>query len=149
MKNDNFWKFGFIFLLIVVLGITGYFAFNYGKATNTTEEQGQTLSPTKMVSREDDEELIKKAVYKKFNSNSSKLTVTIQKLEGDYAKGGIKDNEAEAGGGYFLAARKGEVWVIVHDGQASPFCTQLEGYSFPLDMVSECLNSKGSPVKLN
>jgi hypothetical protein len=150
LKKDNFWKYGFIFLFVILLAIISYLAFSYGKNSNEIAEDDNNLTPTPtaVANTLSDEELIKAAVYKKMGSDKTKLKVIVQKIEGDYAMGGITDLLMEAGGGYYLAAKKAGVWIVVHDGQASPSCTQLEGYSFPLDMVPECLNTKGAPVKL-
>lgn len=51
-------------------------------------------------------------------------------------------------GGYFLAAREGENWVIIYDGQATPECESVAPYDFPTDMVPECLDAVGNLVTL-
>ncbi len=151
MKEDNFWKIGFFVLFIVTLVFVGYYAYSYGKNQNSEEEKVSTTqaTPTVTVPQEEEEEMIKEAIYEKMESDETKLSITINSIEGDYAKGGIKELDTEVGGGYFLAAKKNGNWIIVHDGQASPFCTDLEDYNFPLVMVSECLNSQGAPVQIN
>lgn len=49
-------------------------------------------------------------------------------------------------GGYFLATKTEDVWIIVHDGQATPPCVDIEFYGFPFEMVTECLDSNNDLV---
>jgi len=149
LRENKFWKVGFIVLFAVFLVLVAFFAHSYGK-NKTGEVQTQTpglstqVTPTGQTVSE--EEAIKEAVYKKFNSDETKLRVTISEINGNYAKGGIVESTSEVGGGYFIAAKVSGNWVIVYDGQVNPSCSQIAQYNFPKEMVPECLDSKGAVV---
>ncbi|MCL4416583.1 MAG: hypothetical protein M1365_07810, partial [Actinobacteria bacterium] len=54
---------------------------------------------------------IKEALQAKYNSNT--FVVSVSKIEGNYAKGGVSD---EGGGGMWFGAKVNGVWKIVWDG---------------------------------
>lgn len=93
-----------------------------------------------------DSDLIKQAMLKKINSDETKMRVTVSEISGDYAKGGVSPVDG-AGGAYFIAAKVSGNWIIVYDGQAYPYCSQLTNYNFPKAMVPECWDAKGGIVK--
>ena len=146
------WKTAFISLVgIIVLAAVGFGAYFFGQGKiNTSVFPTISSSPTfsaTPVPTMNDESAIKQAVYVKFDSNATKLDVKVNKIEGNYATGNIKDVGSEVGGGYFLAAKVSGNWIIVHDGQASPTCSKLAPYDFPVTMVPECLDASGNVVK--
>ena len=146
------WKIAFISLvgIIVVVGIgLGAYFFGQGKigiSVSPTNSPEATMlgTPSPTV---DEAAAIKQAVYTKFSSDATKLNVTVSKIDGNYATGGIVDVGSEVGGGYFIAAKWQGNWVIVHDGQAQPTCSQIAPYNFPVSMVAECLDATGKVVK--
>jgi putative hemolysin len=93
-----------------------------------------------------DSDLIKQAMLKKINSDETKMLVTVSEIDGNYAKGGVSPIGG-AGGAYFIAAKVSGNWVIVYDGQAQPYCSQIAPYNFPKAMVPECWDAKGGLVK--
>mgnify|MGYP001595779667 CR=1 FL=1 len=136
---------------IVILALVGGAAYFFGQgkinvSISPTSSPEATFLGTP-VPTTDDQAAIKQAVYTKFNSDATKLNVTVSKIDGKYATGGIVDVGSEVGGGYFLAAKWQGNWVIVHDGQAQPTCAQIAPYDFPVTMVPECLNASGKVVK--
>ena len=146
------WKTAFISLIgIIVLAAVGFGAYFFGQGKISTSvfptiSSSPTFSATPAPTV-DDESAIKQAVYTKFNSDATKLNVTVSKIDGNYATGGIVDVGSEVGGGYFLAAKWQGNWVIVYDGQAHPTCAQIAPYNFPVTMVAECLDASGKVVK--
>ncbi|MFZ5933144.1 MAG: hypothetical protein ACOYT7_03680 [Patescibacteria group bacterium] len=144
------WKtafFGLIGVLVLVLvGSAAYF-FGQGKIkvsvfpSSPEPSLGETPVPTV-----NEVAAIKQALYLKFKADATKLDVSVNKIEGNYATGNVKDVGSEVGGGYFLAAKVSGNWVIVHDGQASPTCSQLAPYDFPVSIVPECLDESGRVV---
>lgn len=148
-KGESFWKIGFILLFIILLGIIGYIAYSYGKGKiflTGTPSVSTTPSPTATPQVQDETEAIKNAVLAKLGSDETKVQVTVSIIEGNYAKGGIRELEA-VGGAYFLAAKKGGVWRVVYDGQASPFCSDIASYNFPQDMIPECLDANAKVIR--
>lgn len=151
-----------ILIVIIVVGLLtlgGIFFFRFGgfpkQTAPTVPSEIVTItpkptptptslpSPTPII---DDSKLIKQAILGKLGLNESQAVVTISQNTGKHAKGGVREIEA-VGGGYFLAAKTGENWVIVYDGQANPTCEQIAPYNFPVDMVPECLDTNGKVVK--
>jgi hypothetical protein len=138
-------------IAIIVLALIGGAAYLFGQgkiniSVSPTSSPQATIQGTPAPTV-DDQAAIKQAVYTKFGSDATKLNVTVSKIEGNYATGGIVDVGSEVGGGYFLAAKWQGNWVIVHDGQAHPTCAQIAPYNFPVSMVAECLDATGKVVK--
>ncbi len=139
--------FALIGFLIVIVGIGAFLAGKKGisikvSTPSTSSPSGTLSAPTP----EDETEFIKQAVYKKLNSDETKLVVTISKIEGNYAKGGVTDVGSEVGGGYFLAAKTQTGWVEVYDGQSNPTCSEIAPYNFPTDVVPECMDANNNLI---
>ncbi len=97
----------------------------------------KNVTPTPTV----DEEAVLKDVIKKYialkhNSDENSLTVTVSKIDGDYAQGGVTD---EGGGGMWFAAKENGLWHLVWDGNGVILCSDLSSYpNFPTSMIPEC-----------
>lgn len=102
-------------------------------------EEPCEVKPTENIS-----ELIKQALIKKNNwTNGDDLIITISKNEGTYISGGVKDKNAEAGGGYFFAVKAGGVWKIIADGNGTISCESLVPYpDYPKSFIPECWDEK-------
>jgi hypothetical protein len=48
--------------------------------------------------------------------------------------------------GYFLAVKLDGQWVAVYDGQANPYCREVDLYAFPSGMVPECLSDSNQLI---
>jgi len=138
---------------IIVIGILVFAAFLYGKQNTQketlpatpaiTESQGKptpTLTPTPTISKESDNELIKKALFQKNNwPDDESLTFTVSTNDGKYASGGVS---AQGGGGYFFAAKVNDKWEIVADGNGTISCSDMAKYpDFPKTLIPECYDS--------
>ena len=88
---------------------------------------------------------IKSALAEKLGVTEDSLEVTISENIGTHAKGNVKELEA-VGGAYWIAAKVGDYWVIVYDGQANPTCAEITPYDFPSSMVPECYAADGSVI---
>ncbi len=73
----------------------------------------------------------------------AELEYTISVNTGTHVKGMIipKADEELA---YFLAVTVPAGWLVVHDGQATPNCVQIDPYDFPMDFVPECIDAEGA-----
>lgn len=79
---------------------------------------------------------IKVDLLAEHGSGAETLTVTISKIEGDYAEGMAS---AQGGGGQWYGAKVANDWKLVWDGNGQISCTNLAGYpGFPKDMIPEC-----------
>lgn len=93
-----------------------------------------------------DEEMIKKALYKKNNwEENMALTMSTRANDGKYASGAIN---GEYGGGLWFAQKvKGE-WKIVADGNGIPSCESIAEYpDFPNSLLKACFDTKTSELK--
>jgi len=84
-----------------------------------------------------DLEMIKTAFSEKYSKSLDDVNVVISKNDGEFAQGGVSFS-GEMGGGWFLAAKVDDEWVIVADGNGSVMCADIEDYDFDTNMVPEC-----------
>lgn len=88
-------------------------------------------------------ELIKQALIKKNNWTNMDIEVTINKNEGMYVSGAVKEKGSNVGGGYFFAAKVNGEWKIVADGNGTISCESLVPYpDYPVSMIPECWSEK-------
>jgi len=94
-------------------------------------------SPTPVVDEKSVlEKVIKKYIANKHNSDENSLTITVSKIDGNYAKGGATQ---EGGGGMWFAAKEDGVWKLVWDGNGVILCSDLSLYpDYPANMIPEC-----------
>lgn len=100
--------------------------------------------PTPTVA-ENTVELIKQALIKKNNWTNFEVEVTINKNDGTYAAGSVKEKGSMVGGGYFFAKKVNGEWIIVADGNGVITCASLVPYpDYPASLISECYDEKTS-----
>lgn len=80
------------------------------------------------------------ALAKHFNIRPEEVRFGLVEQTQTHAKGSLS-------GGYFLAAREADGWLIVYEGQAAPDCGQIAPYDFPLRMVPECRDETNTLVR--
>ena len=102
------------------------------------------LSPSVLPAMSD-LEAIKQAFSEKYGRPVSEVNVTVSKNTGSLAQGGV-GFEGEMGGGWFLAAKTVDGWIIVDDGNGTISCELTEPYNFPVDMVPECVDNGGNLI---
>jgi hypothetical protein len=104
--------------------------------------------PTITIKTQSDVEQIKLALVAKHKWNPSEIIVTIRNNDGTYASGGVKEVASEVGGGYFFAAKVGEVWQIVADGNGMISCSALIPYlDYPSFLIPECYDETTGKIK--
>lgn len=86
------------------------------------------------------EQEIQYRLAQKYNKPAADITVTATKKSADYMAGGVsfaaKGLPAGGGGGLFLAARRGNMWELVFDGNGSIDCEKIKAdYQFPAEML--------------
>jgi hypothetical protein len=85
------------------------------------------------------EAAIRIALAERIEIGTQEMEVSIIENTGIYLYGSVNN-------GYFLAVNKNGSWLIVHDGQATPPCKEINSHQFPTDMVPECLNKNNKLV---
>ena len=65
------------------------------------------------------------------------LDFTIDANTGIHAKGSVKHKDGVSGA-HYLAVKLNDQWMVVFDGQDSPFCEDIAPYNFPVDFVPVC-----------
>lgn len=93
-----------------------------------------------VVNDEQEIEEIKQALIKKNNwAKDMSLEVTINKREGIYVSGSVREKNTETGGGYFFAVKDEDIWVIVADGNGIISCESVDLYpEYPTSLIPEC-----------
>ena len=145
-----------IILLALAAGAYWYFFLREQATTSPTTQKTATTAakttttPTETTTSEptvvDDTALITKALVTKTGIAADVIDVTISTKTDKLAKGLVGAKGEEVGGGYFLAAKVNDNWVIVFDGQSTPPCSSVNPYNFPASMVPECLDASGNIV---
>lgn len=93
-----------------------------------------------------DETLIKQAFAQKYQKPITDVQLTVKQNTGTLAQGGVSFT-GEIAGAWWLAAKMGNQWKIVQDGNGTISCETIAPYKFPLSMVSECVDKNGKLVK--
>ncbi len=91
--------------------------------------------------------LIKKALAKETSVSEDSLEVAISQQIDIFAKGTVSTKGEETGGGYFLAFKDNGNWSIVYNGQATPDCSMVNPFGFPISLAPECLDANGGLVE--
>ena len=142
-----------IFLAIILaIFLTGCGTFEIGIESNTLLEPTiQTvevpLEPTSIPPAEEptaqpdlsDEARIGAALAERLGFAIGEVLFTISQLTEEHASGNISN-------GYFLAVKLDGQWVAVYDGQANPYCREVDLYAFPSGMVPECLSDSNQLI---
>ena len=111
----------------------------------TNEASLSADSETKETDKTSDLKALKKAMADRHHKNENETIITISKNNGTHAAGGVRF-EGEISGGWFLAAKRGNEWVIVADGNGTVSCEVIEPWRFPADMVPECVDKEGNLI---
>lgn len=143
-------------IIIILIGIVAWVLLsqknNPAKTTEkvaTTSSKTETVAPSAATTETpvvDDTALITKALVTKTGIAANIIDVTVSTKTDKLAKGLISAKGEEVGGGYFLAAKVNDGWVIVFDGQSTPPCASINPYNFPASMVPECVDVSGNLV---
>jgi len=163
MGKVNIWMIATIVLVAVLMFVAGTFYPNFlGKKielvpTKTIEitptitppitaNISPTLNPSPTMQEESALLQLQKAFAKKYNHPVGEAEVTISKKDETHISGGIKFT-GEMAGGWFLAYKEANGWIIVQDGNGTISCEVVAPYNFPKSMVPECVDKNGNLVK--
>ncbi len=95
-----------------------------------------TLTPTPTI---DETEVLKVAIKQqivaKRGGDASGLTISVSKIEGNFAQGGATE---QGGGGMWFAAKVNGSWKLAWDGNGTIGCEDIAPYNFPISMIPEC-----------
>ena len=142
-------------LLLVFVGLGGFWVGQNYKlvpqqnpvlVATPTAEVTQELSPTAETtpSTTPDETAtivaaVKAGLIAEHGQDAASMNVAVTQVEGEYAKGTAGGT---GGGGIWFAAKTGDSWKLVWDGNGMIECTSLTNYpNFPKDMIPECFDS--------
>lgn len=159
MANSNGWKVGFFVLLtaiLLILTAIGFYIFMQPKIQTLPTQPFasvriipsiqpiQSIQPSPQNSPTDFD-LLKQAMAKKHNKEVSEVNLTVSKNTGQHAQGGVTFT-GEMGGGWFLAAKTTDGWVIVDDGNGTISCQVIASYNFPVSIVPECWDEAAGKI---
>lgn len=150
MNTKKFLVFFLTILLAIILAGCG--TFEIGIESNAVIEPTplaatETVSPTPTPTLADPtktpessaEAEIESTLAARLGFAVGELPFEVTQLAENHAKGNYSQH-------YFLAARQDGQWVIVYDGQATPPCSEVDFYDFPIGMVPECLGADNQLV---
>jgi hypothetical protein len=107
----------------------------------TTSEVSPQPSATESAVQTADENIsivsaVQAGLVAEHGPDAASMSVTISKVEGDYAKGMAGGT---GGGGIWFAAKANGVWKLVWDGNGIITCSDISAYpAFPADMIPQC-----------
>lgn len=145
----------FVTAVIVFLGATVYYKGwpNFSKPSGVSVVSTEEASPAATVpvvspSPTDETEVIiaavKKGLIAEHGQAAAAMTITVSKVEGEYAKGMASE---EGGGGLWFAAKLNGVWTLVWDGNGIVDCASVSPFpEFPTSMIPECLASSSGKM---
>lgn len=107
--------------------------------TATLEPTEEVIIPTPSPFNED-ELFIRGALAERLGVEPEDLQFDISINIGSHAVGTVSND-------YFLAAKDLGSWVILYVGQGTPYCTDVDPYQVPIEMVPECLRSNELVVR--
>ena len=142
-----------LILILLILAAAAYWYFVLRASTEltptvtSTKVSTESAKPaTEAAKTPDDTALITAALVTKTGIAADVIAVTVSQNDGKYAKGTVSSKGEEVGGGYFLAVKINNDWVIVFDGQSTPDCSSVNPHNFPVALALECLDSNGEIV---
>jgi len=99
------------------------------------------------VFEENKEVAIKNLFAAKYDKEVSEITININQETENHIRGEVEFEPGDPGNlGGFLVAKKNGGWELVYDGNGVIFCSLIEPYNFPVDMVVECYDEEtGKP----
>lgn len=137
-------KFGLGLLIILVIALLfGYYLFKIRKP----EIKKQTpIAPTPTVQESSVKDQIILALSQKNNWDISRVELNVATIDGNYAKGDVRFKD-EMGGGLWFAAKVGNSWKIVFDGNGIITCDMLVNYqNFPKDLIPQCFDKQTNKI---
>jgi hypothetical protein len=106
--------------------------------TMTVEPTEEVIESTPTPYNED-ELFIRGALVDRLGVAVENLQFTITQNTGAHAMGIVSND-------YFIAAKDLGSWVILYDGQGTPYCLDVEPFQVPIEMVPECLDVNNNLV---
>jgi len=131
-----------IIIIAIIVIVAGYGVYRYLGSIPASEEEDKEEP---VVSKE---EAIKNLFAEKYDKEVSEITISITQETENYIKGGVEFQPGGPGNlGGFLAAKVDGEWELVYDGNGVIFCSLIEPYNFPVDMVIECYDEEAEKPK--
>lgn len=142
MKKKNYFIIALIMFLIAGLIIGGLYVYRQSNNQQENDKEVNMVDIEVLEPSESEVTGIQQAFMEKYQKNDNEVQITIQKLEDNYARGGVKFATAgQAGeGGIFLAYKDDGIWKLAFDGNGMISCSEMAKYDFPADMALDCYN---------
>lgn len=139
-------------VVITVFGLALFAVYALGpKKQSISSTSEVSVSPTQIPptptidETESLKQEIKLALVAEHGPNAENLDITVSKISGAYAQGGA--SEPGVGGGMWFAAKVGESWKLVWDGNGIITCDDLKDYSdYPSTMIPECYDESSQDM---
>jgi len=127
-------KFVFILILVILVAV-GFYFINSSKNENTDNNiEVTTAEPVTP-------EIISELFGKKFDRPALDFVIEVIKSDGTFGQGSINIKN-EPGGGMWFAAKTANGWELAFDGNGMITCDVVDKYSFPRDIVTQCIDTQ-------
>jgi len=103
-----------------------------------------TTAPTVVI--ESIESQLSTFFSNKFSKNPADVKLSVSQNTGTHASGGISF-AGEMGGGMWLAHLDNGAWIVDYDGNGTIPCQNIEPFSYPTSILSECWNEATQSIK--
>ena len=137
-----------IIAILVVVGIAAVAVFLAVPKTSKTPakpEANKTAIPPSSTEFDNLIPDITQEFADKYAKSIDTIKVSVEKEEGNFAKGLISFTD-EAGGAVWFGVRQGDKWKLAFDGQGPMSCTIAEQYAFPVSFVPTCIDEKQGSI---
>ena len=94
-----------------------------------------------------DEELIRQALLAKLGWADAELEFSIGDNTGTLARGSLNKVGEMQGAAWFAGKNNAGNWVIAYIGQGIPECSEIQGFNFPTNWISHCVDTAGNAVE--
>lgn len=93
-----------------------------------------------------DEELIRQALLAKTGWTDAELDFSMGNNTGTVANGSLKKVGEMSGAAWFAGKDSAGNWVIAYIGQGIPECNTIQGFPFPTDWISHCVDANDNVI---
>lgn len=85
------------------------------------------------------EAAVRSDIVEKQGSDPADLEISVERVEGDYAQGLVRERSSMVGGAGWFAAKIDGDWELVWDGNGTVLCEDLVAYpDFPTNLIPDC-----------
>ncbi len=114
-------------------------------ASETAEQQEDDQVQTNEAA--EIETAVRASIVEKRGSDPADLEISVERVQGDYAQGLVRERSSMVGGAGWFAAKVDGSWELVWDGNGTVMCDDLVSYpDFPSSLIPDCYDSNSGQM---